>query len=84
MVDYIFTFWDVGCISRGLDIWKSYWGRLKVDSINSTMQLGWIKVGLHWAGVDWDGFRLDYCVMKVDLGKMKCSFHKLNHVIGVD
>ena len=48
------------------------------------MQLGWIKVGLHWAGVDWGGFRLDDSVMKVDLGKIKCSFHKLNHIIGVD
>ena len=48
------------------------------------MQLGWIKVGLHWAGVDWGGFILDDFVMKVDLGKIKCSFHKLNHVIGVD
>ena len=84
MVNYIFAFWAVGWISRGLDIWKSYWGKLKVDSINSTMQLGWIKVGLHWAGVDWGGFRLDYSVIKVYLGKIKCSFHKPNHVIGVD
>ena len=34
--------------------------------------------------MDWGGFRLDDSVMKVDLGKIKCSFHKLNHVIGVD
>ena len=29
----------------------------------------WIKVRLHWAGVDWGGFRLDYSVIKVYLGE---------------
>ena len=41
-VDYIFAFLSMG----GLFILKTYWGKIKVNSINSTMQLGWIKCGL--------------------------------------
>ena len=56
-----------------------------MDSINSTMQLGLLRLDYTWPGligVDLD--LIDNSVMKVDLGKIKCSFHKLNQVIGVD
>ena len=41
-VDYIFAFLSMG----GLFILKTYWGKIEVNSITSTMQLGWIKCGL--------------------------------------